>query len=49
MEVETIDDPSRLSPRWGYIRPALLGVIVNEAHEPNKSALASEIWPNSAG
>ena len=40
LEVAVVNDPQKLSPAWGYIKPLTLGVVLNKAHEPTRRALA---------
>jgi hypothetical protein len=39
--VEIVDDPEKLSPAWGFVRPFVLGVVLNKAHAPSRNAIAT--------
>jgi hypothetical protein len=41
LELEIVDDPEKSAPCWGYIRYGVLGVALNAAFEPTKSAIAT--------
>jgi hypothetical protein len=41
LEVTILSAPEKLSPAWGYIRPYTLGVTLNQAYEPARSAIAT--------